>query len=75
MTPALSTSAADKRVALLVATASSFLSPYMGTAVNVALPVIGAQFHLAAFTLSWVTTAYLLASVVCMVPLGRVAAG
>jgi EmrB/QacA subfamily drug resistance transporter len=73
VTPALSTSAADKRVALLVATASSFLSPYMGTAVNVALPVIGAQFHLAAFTLSWVTTAYLLASVVCMVPLGRVA--
>ena len=45
----------------------------MGTSVNVALPVIGTQFHLEAFTLSWVTTAYLLASVVCMVPLGRVA--
>jgi len=45
----------------------------MGTSVNVALPAIGTQFHLDAFTLSWVTTAYLLASVVCMVPLGRVA--
>jgi len=45
----------------------------MATAVNIGLPGIGAEFHLDAFSLSWVTTAYLLSAVVCMVPLGRIA--
>ena len=33
-------SAADKRIALFVATLSSFLAPFMISAVNIALPVI-----------------------------------
>ena len=45
----------------------------MATAVNIGLPGIGAEFHLDAFSLSWITTAYLLAAVVGMVPLGRIA--
>src|SRR5215470_14877369 len=61
------------RTALLVAAASSFLNPYMVSALTVALPAIGREFHAGAATLSWLTTSYLLATVVCLVPLGRVA--
>lgn len=61
------------RAALVVAAASSFLNPYMVSALTVALPAIGREFHADAATLSWLTTAYLLASVICLVPLGRVA--
>jgi len=62
----------DKRTALFIAAVSSFLNPYMATAVNVALPAIGREFALNAVTLSWVTTAYLLAAAVCLVPFARV---
>ena len=61
------------RAALLVAAAASFLNPYMVSALTVALPAVGREFHADAATLSWLTTAYLLASVICFVPLGRVA--
>jgi len=61
-----------RRVALLVAMMSSFVTPYMATAVNVALPAIGRDFGFNAFSLSWVTTAYLLAAAVSLVPLGRI---
>lgn len=61
------------RAALLVAAAASFLNPYMVSAFTVALPAVGREFHADAATLSWLTTAYLLASVICFVPFGRVA--
>lgn len=61
------------RAALLVAAAASFLNPYMVSALTVALPAVGREFHTDAATLSWITTAYLLASVVCFVPFGRLA--
>ena len=61
------------RAALLVAAAASFLNPYMVSALTVALPAVGREFHADAATLSWITTAYLLASVVCFVPFGRLA--
>jgi EmrB/QacA subfamily drug resistance transporter len=60
-------------VALLVAMTSSFVTPYMATSINVALPTIGREFGLNALGLSWVTTAYLLAAAVSLVPLGRIA--
>jgi len=45
----------------------------MGAAVNVALPNIGHDFVIDAVALSWVSMAYLLASAVFLVPLGKVA--
>jgi EmrB/QacA subfamily drug resistance transporter len=45
----------------------------MGSSVNIALPSIGADFSLSAVTLGWIATSYLLASAVCLVPLGRAA--
>lgn len=51
---------------------SNFFNPLMGAAVNVALPNIGMEFSLDAVMLSWITMAYLLASAVFLVPLGKI---
>lgn len=58
---------------LFVAATASFLTPFMATSINIALPSIGREFHIDAVTLSWITTAYLLAAAMLLVPFGRVA--
>ncbi len=58
---------------LLVASLASFLSAFMGSSVNIALPTIGAEFHASAVGMGWITTAYLLAAAVGLVPFGRIA--
>ncbi len=63
----------DKRVVLLVAAMASFLTPFMATSINIALPTIGKEYAADAVTLSWITTAYLLAAAVFLVPMGRLA--
>ena len=62
-----------KGVVLLVATMASFLFPFMGSAVNIALPSIGRELSLDAITLGWIATAYLLTSATLLVPFGRIA--
>lgn len=66
-------SGVNKRVALLVATLSSFLTPFMGSSINIALPSIGREFAMDAVLLSWVATAYLLAAAMFLVPFGKIA--
>jgi len=66
-------SAATKRTALFVASLASFLTPFMGSSVNIALPSIGQEFGMNAVLLSWVATSYLLAAAVFLVPFGRIA--
>ena len=61
------------RVALFIAVLAGFLTPFDSSAVNIALPTIGAEYSMDAITLSWVATAYLLASAVFLVPAGRIA--
>jgi EmrB/QacA subfamily drug resistance transporter len=63
----------SKRTVLLVAALGSFLTPFMGSSVNVALPSIGAEFSMDAVLLSWVATIYLLAAAMFLVPFGRLA--
>jgi MFS family permease len=63
----------EKRVILLVTCLSSFLTPFVGSAVNVALPAIGAEFNMNAISLGWVATSYLLAAAIFLVPFGRLA--
>lgn len=63
----------DKRVVLLVAATASFLTPFMGSSVNIALPSIGREFASNAVGLSWITTIYFLAAAVFLVPFGRIA--
>jgi EmrB/QacA subfamily drug resistance transporter len=63
----------SKRVVLIVATLASFVFPFMTSAVSIALPTLGEELSLDAITLSWVATAYLLASAALLVPFGRIA--
>jgi len=63
----------SKEVVLLVASTASFIFPFMGSSVNVALPSIGRELSLDAVTLGWIATAYILASATLLVPFGRIA--
>ncbi|WAC05691.1 MAG: MFS transporter [Methanoregula sp.] len=69
-TPLTST---GKQVVILIAVLAGFLTPFDGSAVNIALPTIGAAFHMDAIALSWVATTYLLSSVLFLVPFGKIA--
>lgn len=57
---------------LLAVTLSAFLTPFMGSAVNVALPVIGKEFSMTAMALGWIVSSFILAAAITLVPLGRV---
>jgi len=59
--------------ALIIASISSFLTPFMISSVNIALPAIGKEFKSDAVLLSWVATSYLLAAAVSLVPFGKLA--
>jgi EmrB/QacA subfamily drug resistance transporter len=71
--PAFPVTATQKRVVLLIAILAGFITPFDGSAVNIALPAISAEFHMDAIALSWVATAYLLASAIFLVPFGKIA--
>lgn len=62
-----------KTPALIIAIISSFLTPFMGSAINIALPAIGSEFLTDAILLSWIPTSFLLASAIFAVPFGRIA--
>ena len=63
----------NRVIALLVATMASFFTPFMASAVNIAIPAIGSEFAADVILLSWIPTAYLLAAAVFAVPFGRIA--
>jgi len=63
----------NKRAVLLIAALSPFLTTFMGSAINIALPSIGSEFQMNAVFLGWVATAYILASATCLLPFGRLA--
>lgn len=62
-----------KTYTLVTVTLASFLSPFMGSALNLAIPVIGEQMHSSALLLGWVVSSYVLASAAFLIPLGRLA--
>ncbi len=65
--------AASRRAALIAAALAAFLTPFMDSATNVALPAISREFAMDAILLSWVRTAYLLAAAMFLVPFGKIA--
>jgi MFS family permease len=69
----LGTGGISKGVVMLIAAMSSFLTPFTGSSVNIALPSINRELAMSAVSLSWVATAYLLAAAMFLVPFGRVA--
>jgi EmrB/QacA subfamily drug resistance transporter len=62
-----------ERSAMIVATLTSFMGPFMISSVNVAMPAIQTDFQMDAVQLSWISTAYLLAMAVALVPAGKIA--
>jgi len=62
-----------KRSTLIIATLTSFITPFMGSSINIALPSIEKEFHIDAVLLSWVAMSYLLAAAASLVPFGRLA--
>ena len=62
-----------RKIALFIAILAGFLTPFDLSAVNIALPTIGAEYAMDAVSMGWVATAYLLASAVFLLPFGRIA--
>ncbi|HET6461786.1 MAG TPA: MFS transporter [Syntrophales bacterium] len=63
----------SKKVTLLVTTAASFITPFMGSSINVAIPSIGREFSMSAVLLGWVAYSFLLAAAAILVPIGKIA--
>jgi len=63
----------NRGVLLTVIMLSSFFNPFMGSAVNIALPSISRDFSMNAIELSWIAMAFLLSAAVFLVPLGKLA--
>ena len=63
----------SKTSVLIVAALTTFMAPFMISAVNIALPAIQNEFSVDAVLLSWIANAYLLATGVSLVPIGKIA--
>jgi len=63
----------NRKILLAVIFLSSFFNPFMGSAVNIALPSISRDLSIHAGTLSWIAMAFLLSSAVMLVPFGKLA--
>lgn len=63
----------SKTKVLFTIAIASFWTPYMISATNIALPYIQKDLSANAITLSWIVTAYLLSTAVCLVPAGKIA--
>lgn len=63
----------SKKSVLLVATFAAFLTPFLGSAVNLALPAIGKEFGANAVQLGWVISSFILSSAIFLLPFGRYA--
>lgn len=64
---------ASRRAALIAVTMMSFASPFMLSGVNIGLPAIGTEFAASAVLLTWMSTAYSLATAVFLLPSGKLA--
>ena len=62
-----------KQSVLIVAAFAAFLTPFMGSAINLALPSIGTELGINAVNLNWIVSSYILATAVFLLPMGRLA--
>ncbi len=63
----------NRNMLLFVILITSLINPFLGAAVNIALPRIGEEFSMNAVSMSWVAMSFLLASAVFLVPIGKAA--
>jgi MFS family permease len=62
-----------RRSALLIASLSSFLTPFMGSSITLSTPTIALDLGMDAVSQGWTVTAYLLAAAMFLVPFGKLA--
>jgi len=65
--------AREKKTILFVAALASFLVPFTGSSITIALPAMAAQFNADAVMLGWITSAYIISAAIFIVPFGRLA--
>jgi len=63
----------SRRLILFLIIITSFINPFLGAAINIALPSISGEFDMGAVGMSWVAMSFLLSSAVFLVPLGKLA--
>lgn len=64
------TNRSSRGVILVIVTIGTFLNPFTGSSINLALPLIGEEFAIDAIMLSWIPAAYLLSSAIFLLPAG-----
>lgn len=60
----------SRAVILVIVTIGTFLNPFTGSSINLALPLIGEEFAIDAIMLSWIPAAYLLSTAIFLLPAG-----
>jgi MFS family permease len=60
-----------RNTALLVVALGSFLIPFMGSSLNIALPIIQKELAVNIILLSWIPTVFVLANAAFILPFGR----
>jgi EmrB/QacA subfamily drug resistance transporter len=60
----------SRGVILIIVTIGTFLNPFTGSSINLALPLIGEEFAIDAIMLSWIPAAYLLSTAMFLLPAG-----
>ncbi|MEN6350176.1 MAG: MFS transporter [Syntrophomonas sp.] len=69
----MESNAAAEKATLYTVMTTSFMTTFMGSSVNLALPSMGSEFGSNAIITSWVITGYILASAIFLLPFGRLA--
>ncbi len=62
-----------KRSVLLVSVFAAFLTPFLGSAINLALPAIARDFNASAIEIGWIPASFILSSAIFLLPFGRLA--
>ena len=61
-----------KKDLLIVGILVSFLTPFVRSSINLALPALANEFDLSAVFLTWISTIYLLVNAILYIPFGRI---
>ena len=62
----------QKRI-LIAVMITSFIGPFMGSSVNIAVPAMAENFNMMPDELTWAVTAFLIGSAATLLPFGRLA--
>ncbi|NSW81725.1 MAG: MFS transporter [Syntrophothermus sp.] len=63
----------EQRFTLIAVCITSFLTPFTGSAINIAIPAIGKDIGANIVALTWISTSFMLASAALLLPVGSMA--